>query len=561
MGAGTPDPPPGAAGGAPARAGGVFLSYRRDETEHVAGRLADRLGTVFGEDRVFIDVDSIPPGEDFVEAIQQAVRQADVLLALIGPTWTRAADERGNRRLDDPEDFVVLELAEALQRGVHVVPVLVDGAPMPRREELPPALQPLVRRNAVRVDGESFRSDVGALLERLAAVVPVGHGGRPGGTGPLGVVLDRRAALRLGAGAAAVALTGGGAWDLRRRLAQTPPPVWDFRTGGEVYSSPAVAGDALYVGSNDARLYCLDVRTGEERWHYETGGAVTSSPAVEGGVVYVGSNDTSLHAVDAASGKGIWAFPTGGALHSSPALDGESVYVGSRDNALYAVDRATGQERWRFHGGPHDDLVTGFNSSPAVVDGVVYVGCRDHNVYAVDAAGGFQRWRRTTGSTVDSSPTVAGGSLFIGSDDHTLMALRTVDGVPIWVFTAEAGITSTPCFQDGIVYVGSDDGRLYAVDAGTGRLRWRAQTEGAIRSSPAVASGLVHVGSRDFHLYALDVVDGSVRWSFRTRAPIDDSSPAVADGRVHVGSLDRHVYSVDASRGAELAVSAASRSR
>jgi len=548
-------------------AGGIFLSYRRDETEHVAGRLADRLGSVFGEHEVFIDVDSIPPGHDFIDAIQHAVRRCDVLLALIGPTWTRAVDEQGGRRLDNPEDFVVLEVAEALRRDIHVVPVLVDGAQMPRRDELPAALQPLVRRNAVRVDGESFRSDVGALLEHLAAVLPAGQEGdrdRPGTSSQgrlLGLVLDRRSALRLGAGAAALAVTAAGAWDVRRRLTEPPDPAWAFRTGGEVYSSPTVVGDALYVGSNDAHLYCLDARTGKERWRYATGGAVTSTPAVGGGVVYVGSNDTNLHAVDAASGERIWAFPTGGALHSSPSMDESSVYVGSRDNFLYAVDRATGQARWRFSGGQHEDLVTGFNSSPAVVDGVVYVGCRDRNVYAVDAAGGHQRWRRTTGSTVDSSPTVAGGSLFIGSDDHSLLALRIQDGVPIWVFPAGGSITSTPSFADGIVYVGSNDGQLNAVDASTGRLRWQAQTQGSIRSSPAVASGLVHVGSRDFLLYALDVVDGSVRWAFRTRAPVDDSSPAVVGGLVYVGSLDHHVYAVDARRGAELAVSAAWRSR
>ena len=84
----------------------VFISYRRQETSHLAGRLYDRLAERFGEDRVFMDVDSIEPGLDFSDAIQQAVGSSDVLLALIGRNWLTATDEAGRRRLDDPDDLV-----------------------------------------------------------------------------------------------------------------------------------------------------------------------------------------------------------------------------------------------------------------------------------------------------------------------------------------------------------------------------------------------------------------------------------------------------------------------
>jgi outer membrane protein assembly factor BamB len=527
--------------------GGIFLSYRRDETEHVAGRLADRLASVFGDQRVFIDVDSIRPGSDFVAAIQQAVRRCDVLLALIGPSWTAATDRKGRRRLDDPEDFVVLEIREALLRDVHVLPILVDGARMPSREELPADLQALVRRNAVRVDGESFRSDVAALVEHLLAVLPESPGGQEPGT-----LITRRTLLLAAAGVGAATLAGTGGWVVKERLDRVPEPLWVFGTDGEVYSSPAVVEDVLYIGSTDEHLYALEARTGALLWAYRTGGAVTSSPAVAGGTVYVGSNDASLHAVEAGSGRRLWTFETGGALHSSPALDEGSVYIGSRDNTLYAVDRTSGERRWAFRGGQHEDVVVGFNSSPLVVDGTVYVGCRDHNVYAVDTDRGEQLWRRTTASTVDSSPTVAGGSVFIGSDDHALWALRVGDGSVIWTYPTDGGITSTPAFTGGVVYVGSDDGHLHAVDASTGRGRWKQPTAGSIRSSPVVHAGLVTVGSRDFALHTFDAVLGEPRWSFRTRGPIDDSSPAVAAGRVFVGSLDGNVYAVDAERGARL---------
>jgi hypothetical protein len=117
--------------------GGVFISYRRKESSHVAGRLADRLIDRFGAERVFIDVEAIKPGMDFAEAISQAVEACMVLVAVIGPGWLSAADERGRARLDDPDDLVRLEVGAALARGVLVIPVLVENAIMPGRKDLP----------------------------------------------------------------------------------------------------------------------------------------------------------------------------------------------------------------------------------------------------------------------------------------------------------------------------------------------------------------------------------------------------------------------------------------
>ena len=116
----------GVVGGGPS--GRIFISYRRGDTSATAGRLFDRLEGRFGVGSVFMDVDTIEPGLDFVEVIGGAVGSCDVLLALIGARWLGAVDEHGRRRLDDPDDFVVLEITTALERGIRVIPVLVDGA-------------------------------------------------------------------------------------------------------------------------------------------------------------------------------------------------------------------------------------------------------------------------------------------------------------------------------------------------------------------------------------------------------------------------------------------------
>ncbi|MFD4439995.1 toll/interleukin-1 receptor domain-containing protein [Nocardia sp. NPDC058519] len=151
--------------------GRVFLSYRREDTQGTARHLRERLVDRLGADRVFMDIDSIEIGVDFTKAIVDAVSVSDVFLALIGRRWVSVVDEQGQRRLDRSGDFVVLEIATALARGIRVIPVLVDGADMPRSSELPPSIESLAVRNAIRLSHESFRSDVNRLLDRLTMLL------------------------------------------------------------------------------------------------------------------------------------------------------------------------------------------------------------------------------------------------------------------------------------------------------------------------------------------------------------------------------------------------------
>ncbi len=121
----------------------IFISYRRDDSAGHAGRLYDRLESHFGQGQVFMDVDAIEPGLDFVQVVQQAINSCDGFIAVIGRYWLQATDDAGARRLDDPEDLVKLEIATALERGIRVIPVLVQGAQMPRATDLPDDLRGL----------------------------------------------------------------------------------------------------------------------------------------------------------------------------------------------------------------------------------------------------------------------------------------------------------------------------------------------------------------------------------------------------------------------------------
>src|ERR1700733_9408260 len=139
--------------------GRIFMTYRREDTAFPAGWLYDRLASHFGRDQVFKDIDSIELGDDFIEVITTAVGSCDVLLALIGGRWLTITGQDGRRRLDNPDDFVRLEIEAALARQVRVIPVLVDGARMPRAEELPPSLAKLTRRQALELSPVRFDAD------------------------------------------------------------------------------------------------------------------------------------------------------------------------------------------------------------------------------------------------------------------------------------------------------------------------------------------------------------------------------------------------------------------
>jgi hypothetical protein len=143
----------------------IFICYRRDDAPGYAGRLYDTLVARFGNDQIFRDINAIELGINFVEAIENAVTSCEVLVAVIGRQWLNSPDSNGNRRIDDPEDYVRLEITTALERDIRVIPVLVHGATMPRSIDLPEALKKLTLRNALEVSDARWQFDVDRLVK------------------------------------------------------------------------------------------------------------------------------------------------------------------------------------------------------------------------------------------------------------------------------------------------------------------------------------------------------------------------------------------------------------
>lgn len=151
---------------------GIFVSYRRQDSQSAAGRLSDHLRDHLTGVPIFRDVETIEPGVDFVEAIERALNNCGVLVAVIGPRWLAATDADGRRRLEHPDDYTRIEIATALKRdGVRVIPVLVEGAQMPASDALPEDLAALARRNAIELTDRRWEFDVSQLVDTLRKVL------------------------------------------------------------------------------------------------------------------------------------------------------------------------------------------------------------------------------------------------------------------------------------------------------------------------------------------------------------------------------------------------------
>ncbi len=344
--------------------------------------------------------------------------------------------------------------------------------------------------------------------------------------------------------------------------------AWRAATDGDVISSPTIAGNVVYVGSNDGYLYAFDLHTGTRRWRANLGSGVASSPAVGEGLVYAAARDGTVSAFDVATGQRRWRITTralfplpwghesGDYYVSSPVYVDGTILFGAGDGGMYAADAKTGKIRWRAQTGGR------IRSSPAVAGGRVYVGAFDGRVYALDLATGAERWRyETEGASlksenfgydrrsIQSSPTVANGVVYVGARDGYLYALDAAAGTLRWRFDHKVSwIITSPAVADDVVYAGSSDGHfLNAVDA-TGKELWRVTVEGIVWSSPAVAGSLVYFGENSGRLHAVDRSTGTERWAFRTGGRVY-SSPAVSGEYVVVGSTDGSVYALRATDG------------
>jgi tetratricopeptide (TPR) repeat protein len=206
----------------------LFISYRRSDTQMVAGRLRESLARKLGEQAIFRDKNSIPAGEDWTKAIDEALSGRVVVLALIGPSWATAHDEAGHRRLDDPADWNRVELERALERRRLVIPLLVDDAKMPAESELPQGLTLLARSNALKLRDDDWDSDIERLVRALDVHGTWARVRRPAVVAMLAVVIA----------------SGTGYWWLRSGEGKADRTLRTDNSAGSTYQSDVVRARA-----------------------------------------------------------------------------------------------------------------------------------------------------------------------------------------------------------------------------------------------------------------------------------------------------------------------------
>jgi hypothetical protein len=262
----------------------LFISYRRDDSGGHVGRLYDAMSLRFGAKRLFFDIDHIAPGQDFAKVIDDAVTQCAVILVVIGKRWA-GPGKRGVRRIDDPGDFVRLEVSAALRReGLLVIPVLVAGGQMPSPAELPDDLKELSRRNAFDLSDLRWKDDVARLIAQLETAM---HGGRTRSLPKLPPIAAIPPTAKWGAAAAAALLVIGIGIALLRsahrapvdQVARTVIPTDMALPSGTATPVPSVAqaardvlGKAQQQWFGDAALTTIsvDLTRGSGRPDYKT---------------------------------------------------------------------------------------------------------------------------------------------------------------------------------------------------------------------------------------------------------------------------------------------------
>ena len=286
---------------------------------------------------------------------------------------------------------------------------------------------------------------------------------------------------------------------------------WEFKSEGMISGSAAVIGNKVVFGCQSGFLYALDRKSGEQLWRFET------DDKIEGGVnafemidpetgkeqtrLFFGSYDNHLYAVDAETGKLIWKYETDNYLVATPSVvggDDPSVIVGGCDGLLHVISAATGKELRNFEVGAY------IPNSAGVRDGIAYVSHFGGEIGAYDVNAGEEVWKVVAGTGVElyASPAVSRKYVYVGARDKTLRCLDRMDGKEVWRFISRRAMDSSAVVCESALYAGGMDGRLYALDPESGEELWSYEIGAKISASPAISNGTLVISGEDGVVYA-----------------------------------------------------------
>ncbi|MDP6647728.1 MAG: PQQ-like beta-propeller repeat protein [Dehalococcoidales bacterium] len=240
----------------------------------------------------------------------------------------------------------------------------------------------------------------------------------------------------------------------------------------QIIGGAIIAQGKVFFGVDNGVVYALDAMTGDYVWEFPTGGKIWSTPAISDDTLFVGSFDKKLYALDTATGNERWTFDTQGAIVATPLVHDDTVYIGSFDRKLYAVDVITGQEKWRF-----SEAKNWFWAKPLAKDNTIYASNLDGKGYALDARSGDKLVEFDLGSPVSASPVLVGNRVIVATENGAVYAIdvenKESNKLRDPLQTKDIKVYA-PLTTDGVVvYMHTSDGKLYAFDAVDGsELNW-----------------------------------------------------------------------------------------
>jgi outer membrane protein assembly factor BamB len=297
---------------------------------------------------------------------------------------------------------------------------------------------------------------------------------------------------------------------------------WKFKTNGIVASSPAVVHDNVLFYSNDGYFYSLEANTGSLIWKLlidpepgkkDVWDMFLSSPTIYDTLAFVGSDNGKIYCINLTLEDTVWTFQTGERVLATPAVDDEAVYVGSFDGFFYKIDKLTGYELWKFDAepaqwGPNGEI----QASAVLVDSLVCIGTRGEYMYVLRKADGKIKWKiRRENSWIVSSAAIDDSVLyFADSDGYKVHAYNVCTGKKIWDFESGANqfgslavSDETVFFTTGLAYEGENKGLLYALSKFTGNVKWTFEVDDDIWSSPVLHDSIILFSSDDGYIYAI----------------------------------------------------------
>lgn len=335
-------------------------------------------------------------------------------------------------------------------------------------------------------------------------------------------------------------LTGTLAHDLPDEL----DLLWTFKTGRAVKSSPVIADNTVYIGSNDGYVYALALDTGSNFWRFNTGDNVEAPPLLHDIMIYAGSENGTVYAIDASSGTQVWTYSTDDKIIGSanwavdPLTGNGRVLVGSYDAVMHCVDADAGTAVWTFA------TESFINGAPAADETYAVFGGCDMHVYVISLADGRLAAAIPLDSYIAGSVALAGTRAFLGHYGDALVCVDIETTNIVWQYSDpddSAPFFSSPAVADDIVVAGARDYRVHCVERKTGKKKWTVQTKGDVDSSPVICGNSVFAASLDGRIYRINRDSGTVTWSYEIGSPVS-GSPGIADGMLVIGAEDGRVY-------------------